>query len=164
MQEINLGIGKLEITTKPGIIFVTPGLGSCIGLGVYDKKSRMAGMAHIALPDSNIARGKDISREYGKYADTAVPAILERMLQLGSKKHDLVIKIVGGASMFSFNSNSNLLNIGDKNIIAVRKAIADLGLVIHRADVGGNKGRTFKLNVLKGTFYLKTIGQQEIEF
>ncbi len=164
MQELHLGIGKLEITTKPGVILVTPGLGSCIGLAVYDKKSRMAGMAHVALPDSSICRGRDISNEYGKYADTAVPAILERMLSLGSKRENLVIKIVGGASMFSFNSNTNLLNIGYKNTIAVKKAIAEMGLVINKADTGGNKGRTFKLNVLKGTFYLRTIGNKEIEF
>lgn len=121
-------------------------------------------MAHIALPDSSISRGKDISQEYGKYADTAVQAVLERMLQLGLKKENIIIKIVGGSSMFNFNSNSDLLNIGHKNTIAVKKAIANLGLVIHRADTGGNKKRTFKLNVLKGTFYLKTIGQKEIEF
>ncbi|HSA07290.1 MAG TPA: chemotaxis protein CheD [Candidatus Gastranaerophilales bacterium] len=164
MNEIKLKIGELQITTKHGLMLVIEGLSSCIGLAVYDKRAKMAGMAHIVLPSSSISNEKDINEEFGKYADTAVPGILERMLSLGSKKEDLIIKIAGGTSMLSLENEDNPLNIGERNIIAVKKAINSLGLHITKADVGGYKKRTLKLNVINGAFYIKTIGQEEIEF
>ena len=166
MQEINLKTGEMEITTNHGLILVAPGLGSCIGLAVYDKKSRIAGMAHIVLPDSSINYGKDIdiNEEFGKYVDTAVPAILERMLSLGSKKDDLIIKIAGGANIYNFKEDSSLFNIGERNVQAAEKAVKDLNLSITKADTGGNKGRILKLNVMNGIVYLKTAKHREVIF
>jgi len=164
MQEINLKIGEMEITTNHGLILVASGLGSCIGLAVYDKKSRMAGMAHIALPDSSIKHEKDVDEEFGKYADTAVPAILERMLSLGSKKDDLIIKIAGGANIYNFKEDSSLFNIGERNVQAVEEAVKGLNLSITKADTGGNIGRSLKLSVINGMFYLKTAERKEIVF
>ena len=164
MHEINVKMGEIELTTKAGVVLVTSGLGSCIGLAVYDKKSRMAGMAHIVLPASNTVSTENIDDKQGKYANIAVPSLLEKMLSLGSKKEDLIIKIVGGAQMFNFKNSSSALNIGRRNIIAVKNAVEDIGLCIHKSHTGGNKGRTFSLNVLNGTFYLKITSQKEIEF
>jgi chemotaxis protein CheD len=163
MQEINVKMGEMQLTTRPGVVLVAPSLGSCIGFGVYDKKSRMAAMAHIVLPDSAVS-SSSAATQLGKYADIAVPTILEKMLSLGSKKENLIIKIAGGAQMFNLNTGSNILNIGQRNTVAVQQAVANLGLTIAKADTGGNQGRTFKLNAVNGLFTLRIIGQEEVEF
>lgn len=165
MQEINVKMGEIELTNKTAITLAASSLGSCIGLGVFDRKSRMAGMAHIVLPDSKIGYNRHNNEEQpGKYADTAVPALIGKMLSLGSKKEDLVIKIAGGAQMFNLQGDSNVMNIGARNAEAVLNALATLGLRPIKSDTGGNKGRTLKLKVMDGSFSLKIIGQQEVEF
>jgi len=164
MQEINVKMGDLQLVTKPGVILVAPSLASSVGVAVYDTKSRMAGMVNIVLPDSSIAQKSDDGSRPGKYADTAIPALFEKMLALGSKKENLVIKIAGGAQMFNLDTNSDIMNIGNRNIDAVYKILKEMGLSVNRSDTGGNKGRTLKLDNTNGTFYLKVIGKEEAEF
>ncbi len=164
MREIKLKPGELDISTKQSVIMVTTELGSSVGMAVYDRKARIAGMAHIVLPDSSISTEYDIENEYGKFADTAIPAILERLLSLGSKKEDLIIKIAGGADMFSLESGSTPFNIGQRNIQAVKESVKNLGLNISGADTGGTTGRTLKLNIIKGKFYKKVGDLPEMEF
>ncbi|OGI00717.1 MAG: hypothetical protein A2Y25_11645 [Candidatus Melainabacteria bacterium GWF2_37_15] len=164
MQEIIVKMGDLELTTKPGVILIAPSLGSCVGLAVYDQKSRIAGMVHIVLPDSNVKHNLNTEEKIGKYADIAIPALLGKMLSLGSKRENLIIKIAGGAQMFNLKGDSSIMNIGAKNIEAVENAVKGMNLVVNNADTGGNTGRTLKLNAFNGNFYLKVIGQQEIEF
>ncbi len=164
MQEIVLKSGELELTTRQNVIMYTTELGSSVAMAVYDRKSRMAGMAHIVLPDSSISNENDIIEEFGKFADTAVPAVLERLLSLGSKKEDLIIKIAGGANMYGIDENSYPFNIGQRNIMATQQAVGKLNLEIIDSDTGGNKGRALKLNVMQGMFYIKTANQSEVEF
>ena len=164
MQEIIVKMGEIQLITKPNAILIAPSLGSCIGLAVYDQKSKMAGMIHIVLPDSHIKHSHNIEEKSGKYADIAIPTLIGKMLSLGSKREDLIIKIAGGAQMFNFKGDSSIMNIGARNIEAVKNALKEMNLVVNSADTGGNSGRTLKLNAFNGNFYLKVIGQQEIEF
>lgn len=164
MQELNIKMGEMKLVTKPNLILATPNLGSCVALAAHDKKSRMTGLAHVVLPDSSINKEEAEGEKPGKYADTAVQAILGKMLALGVKKESLIIKIAGGTQIFSSGSNSSILNIGQRNVEALKKAIDELGLTISREDTGGNYGRALKINAMTGIFYLKIIGQEEIEF
>jgi len=158
---INVGMSQIEISSKQGIVLAAPSLGSCIGLGIYDPVIKLGAMAHIVLPDS-----EKINRSVespGKYADTAIPEILKKLESLGASKSRLIIKIAGGAQMFASQQGSNILNIGLRNTIAVKAALSKVGLEVKKADTGGNKGRTFKLDVATGYFYVKLIGQNEFE-
>lgn len=158
---INIGMSQIEVASKPGTILVAPSLGSCIGLALFDPVSKIAGMVHIVLPDSTkITKETEMP---GKYADTAIPEILQKMFAMGAKKNKLIIKIAGGAQMFNLQKNANVLNIGFRNTIAVKSALAKEHLEILKSDTGGNKGRTFKLDLDKGLFTVKIIGQNEIE-
>ena len=98
-NSIVLGMADLMVVSAP-IKLVTLGLGSCIGLVVYDTLARVAGMAHIMLPDS---RGLKTSEKVGKFADTAVPALIEEMLRKGAARPRIKAKIAGGAQMFSLS-------------------------------------------------------------
>jgi chemotaxis protein CheD len=111
------------------------GLGSCIALVIHDTKHSNGACAHVMLPES----GGKLDRP-GKYADTAVPLLIEELIALGGVKRSFVAKIVGGASMFS--NFQGKLNIGERNIDAVRKHLEAHGIPVVAEDLGGTVGRT----------------------
>lgn len=154
-------MSQIEVSSKAGTVLVAPSLGSCIGLAFYDPDSKIAAMAHIVLPDS--AKVVKENESLGKYADTAVPEMLNKIISMGAKKNRLIVKMAGGAQMFNLQKGANILNIGLRNAVAVKAALSKEGLSVTKADTGGNKGRTFKLDVQSGYFSVKIIGQEEVE-
>lgn len=154
MAEIKLG--------QPGDMLQALGLGSCIGVLFYDRQARVAGMAHVMLPSSDIGRG-DIPQP-GKYADTGVAALLAQVQQAGALKTRTVVKLAGGAEMFKFaGSDAPRLAIGQRNIEAVKLHLAELGLRVAAEDLGGNAGRTFEYDVETQTATVKVLGKPERE-
>lgn len=161
MNILNVGMGEIKISKSPDAVIAAPGLGSCIGLAIYDPIIKLGGMAHIVLPDSSSINKPGTLP--GKYADLAIPEILDQMIKMGARKRNLIIKIAGGAQMFSFEKGGNVLNIGMRNAIAVKAMLSKEGLTIKANDTGGNKGRTVRLDISSGKVYVKIIGQQEVE-
>lgn len=161
MSSINVGMGEIQVSKADGTVLVAPGLGSCIGVLMYDPRTKASGMAHVVLPDST-ASNKPLSLP-GKYADTAIPELLAQVTKLGASKTNLIVKIAGGAQMFNLEKNGNVLNIGMRNAIAVKAALAKEGFSIRAADTGGNKGRTVKLDIATGKVLVKVIGLHEVE-
>jgi chemotaxis protein CheD len=160
MTTFNVGMGETKISKESGSIIVAPGLGSCIGFILYDVKNKIGGMSHIVLPDST-----SISKEVtmpGKYANTAVPDLLEKLIAAGANKANLRVVMAGGAQMFTIDKGSNVLNIGMRNTIAAKNAIAKANLTLETSDTGGNKGRTLRLEISTGNIYVRNVGQPEI--
>lgn len=127
-----IGIGEFKVSTMP---LSSIGLGSCIGLILHDEGRRIGGLAHIMLPDSQGRTDRP-----GKYADTALLALLEAMGCHGTTPGRIVAKLAGGASMFAQFSES--FSIGDKNLQAVRILLKERSIPIVAEDVGGKVGRT----------------------
>lgn len=117
---------------------ITIGLGSCVGITLYDKYKKVGGMVHIMLPENR----KGLKP--AKYADTGIPLLIEEMEKLGAKKNHLKAKIAGGAKMFSVTSKDSTLNVGQRNVIKVKEVLKDLGIRILGEDTGANYGRTMK--------------------
>ena len=158
---VNVGMGEIQVTNSAGTSLVAPGLGSCIGLTIYDPMAKVGGMVHVVLPDST-----NVTKEItllGKYADKAVPEILAKLYKLGAKKQNMVLKMAGGSQMFNLEKGYNILNVGMRNTIAVKAALSKEGLTVKAADTGGNKGRTLKLDVATGIVSVRIIGQLEQE-
>ena len=162
MNNINVGMGEMQISKSSSTMLIAPGLGSCIGVVMYDFMNKIGGMVHIVLPDSTTAT-RSGNKMPGKYADTAIPALINDMLKLGADKDSIVVKMVGGAQMFNLDKGGNVLNIGVRNTIAVKAAINKENLLIKACDTGGNKGRTCKIDISTGKVYVRSIGQQEVE-
>ena len=136
-QKLIVGISDWKVGRGDDII-VTYALGSCIGTCLYDKLSGIAGLSHIMLPDSTAIIDGNQTRM--KFADTALPDMVERMKAMGASPLNLRAKIAGGAVMFQ-TANSRF-NIGERNIQAVKAALAKLRIPILAEDVGLNYGRT----------------------
>jgi len=146
-DRIRVKMGEYKVCNS-GSVFVTT-VGSCIAIGLIDPVAGVGGLAHIMLPESN---GKNDN--VGKYADTAVPAMLKEMEKKKAKKERIVAKIAGGARMFRFNSNK-MDCIGDRNIEAVRRILKKYGIKIVGEDVGKNHGRTVEFHTSDGKMVIK---------
>ncbi|MCF6460520.1 chemotaxis protein CheD [Clostridium sp. Cult3] len=154
MGVIKVGMADLNVIKAPGIL-TTLGLGSCVGIALYDKPNRVAGLAHIMLPSSKEIKNNE---NKAKFADTGIELLIARMVKEGAVKERLIAKIVGGAQMFSFNNNSSILKIGERNIQATKEKLKELNIRIISEDTGGNYGRTIELDAEDGSLLVKTIG------
>ncbi|MBC7347873.1 MAG: chemotaxis protein CheD [Clostridia bacterium] len=154
-QEIKVGIAQWRVARAPYWL-VTLGLGSCVGVALYDPLGRLGGLAHIMLPDSRQFPGQ---QNPGKFADSALPVLVAEMERYGAGRTRLVAKLAGGAQMFNFSQGTSLLNIGQRNIAAVRQTLEELGIRVAGEDTGGHVGRTMMLNTGNGEVYVRSIGR-----
>jgi chemotaxis protein CheD len=151
-------MGRWSVSAKPDHELVTIGLGSCIGVVATDRTRQVAGLAHVMLPAS---RGEVTGDEQGKFADLAVPLLLDGILAAGARRTGLEIALVGGAHMFSFGKGQ--LDVGSRNEAAVREALAALRLPVKAAATSGSKGRTVRVRVSDGQVLVReAAGTDEI--
>ena len=151
-----VGIGDIGISNGNGELLKTMALGSCVAVIFYARKIPMAAMAHIALPDSSINRGK-ADRPAGYFADTAIQTMLQIFNENGIKKNsELEIKIIGGAAIMDPNET---FNIGKRNILAIRKLLWKHRLATNREDIGQNYSRTVSVNVKNGKITISSPGK-----
>ena len=153
-MEIKVGIADLKIGISPNKL-ITVGLGSCIGIAIYDKTQSIAGLAHIMLPDST--QFSNITNPL-KFADLAIPMLVNSMEKQGAMKRNMKAKIAGGASMFNFSDKKMIMDVGNRNGIAVKNTLQALNIPIISEDVGGNKGRTMIFYAENGLVEIKTVG------
>jgi len=71
-EYIKVGMADFKIGAGDDVL-VTLGLGSCVGIVLYDKFKRIGGMAHIMLPSSKEIRN---NANRAKFADTALDEML----------------------------------------------------------------------------------------
>lgn len=154
-KEIRIGIADYKVSSSPDKL-ITLGLGSCVGIAIYDSKTKIGGLSHIMLPDSR-SFTKEIKVE--KFADLAIPTMIKEITK-GKISKNLVSKIAGGASMFSFSKNTN--NIGQRNIEAVKIILKDLNIPIISSDTGGKIGRTMVVDLENFYVSIKN-GSKEIK-
>lgn len=159
-NHIKVGMADLQVLKGDGAL-KTVGLGSCVGLTLFDSKNRVAGMAHIMLPSSDISREVPLNK--AKYANTAIPVLIEKMIQLGASKSLLAAKMAGGAQMFTFASQSDMMRIGPRNVEACKRLLMELHIQIIAEDTGGNYGRTIELNTYNGLLSIRSVNQEAKE-
>lgn len=154
MKKIKVGMADYNVVKAPGIL-TTLGLGSCVGIALYDKFNKVAGLAHVMLPSSKEIKNNE---NKAKFVDTGIELLIESLLKEGAVMKNITAKIVGGAQMFSFNNNSSILKIGERNVLATREKLKELNIKILAEDTGGNYGRTIELDAEDGSLLVKTIG------
>ncbi|SRR6056297_602994 len=157
MKDIVLGIGDLGVASTAGTTIKTYALGSCVAIIFLDPKTRCAGMAHIALPDSSI--NPEMRRKrIGYFADSAIPALLEAMVRNGTHPtaKGMIIKLVGGASIMD---NNQTFNIGKRNLLAIKKILWTRGMGALAEDTGENFSRTVAVPVDTGEVIISCPGR-----
>lgn len=157
MKTIRVGISDLNVVTSPHSIR-TSGLGSCVGIVLYDKKNKIGGLSHIMLP---VADERNLKGDEAKFADTAIPLLIKKIEKKGSRKEDLEAAIFGGAAMFDFKHLNANMQIGERNVEATKNILKQLNIHIKFEKTGGKNGRTVTLDSSKGIVHLRTTNSTE---
>ena len=151
---IKIGMAELSVCIPPDNI-TTLGLGSCIGCVLYDPVSKVSGMVHVMLPDSTKIRNNE---NIAKFADTGVQALYDEIIKAGASKSRLIAKIAGGAQMFAFKTDNEMLKVGERNAEGVVKKLDELKIPLKARDTGGHLGRTIEFYPETGELLIKSVG------
>jgi chemotaxis protein CheD len=153
-----VGVGEIDCGREPGVL-ITQALGSCVGVALWDPRLRIGGLAHVMLPAS---QRSEITGRRHRFANIAVPDLVERMVDMGAGRRRLVAKLAGGASMF--RGESGIDTIGERNVVAVRYELERAGVPVSVAETGGSHARTIELSLTTGMLLIRsyTYGVHEI--
>ncbi len=144
------GMGQISFVQSPALAPAV--LGSCIGLVLHHRRCGVGILGHIVLPKSEGRTGPP-----GKFADTAIPHMLELLRNEGAQTAGLTAKMVGGGNMFG---NSGPLQIGVANIEAVTELLKKYGVPLRSQSVGGLKGRRLTYNSETGSVQVEIVGEE----
>ncbi len=148
-------MADLKLCKAPDAI-TTLGLGSCVGIAIRDPITKVGGLAHIMLPDSTQFSG---TVNIPKYADTGAKELVRLIVANGGNRTRLVAKIAGGAQMFAFQSKNEMTAVGQRNVEAVKKILAEMKIPILASDTGLNFGRTVEFYPETGDYIIKAVGK-----
>ena len=154
-KRIKVGMADLDICKAPDSI-ITLGLGSCVGIVLYDRVSKTCGMLHAMLPDSTKIRNNELR---AKFVDTGLEDLLAMLEKEGVRRTSLVAKVAGGATMFNFSRGSEISGIGDRNVEAVRECLKKYNITLVADDTGKNYGRTVEFYPETGKFEIRAVGR-----
>ena len=155
-QMIKVGMADMNLCSAPDAI-TTLGLGSCVGIVLYDATKKLCGMVHVMLPDSTQIRN---NQNAAKFADTGIDVLLDRLLKLGANRRCITAKIAGGAQMFAFSTNNDMLRVGERNVEATKRKLAQLGIPLLAEDTGSTYGRTIEFYPENVNLLIKAVGKE----
>ncbi|NIQ96492.1 MAG: chemotaxis protein CheD [Desulfuromonadales bacterium] len=156
-----VGISEFKVAAGPAVL-VTYGLGSCLGITLYDPEQRIGGLAHTLLPKPKT--GMDTSR-MSKFVDSAIRSMADELVAMGAARERLEAKVFGGANMFEAFQEWSGEGIGQRNIASARATLEELEIPLVAEDVGGNFGRTLVFDLESGKVIVKSVREQrETEF
>lgn len=159
LNSVAVGLGEIQVSKDPQVVLVAFGLGSCVGVSVYDPLVRAAGLLHAVLPERQ--NGADPLSP--KFVDSGIASLLAQMTRLGADRRRLLVRMAGGANMLTAPGFKQAFNIGERNVTAALAALAGLELKIKAQQVGGHIGRTVRVYVADGRVTIRAMGGQEQE-
>ena len=154
-ERLKVGIAEYQVTTEPAIL-TTSGLGSCIGVALYDDSTGAAGLVHVMLPTADDVNGGNRA----KFADTGVVALIEALEAAGASPRTMQAKIAGGSDMLDFSENGS--SIGTRNLEQVRTTLEEYDIPIAGEDVGGDHGRSLRLEADSGDLVVKSANTDSV--
>jgi len=157
MDVVRVKIADYGVLKECGML-LTIGLGSCVGIALYDPVIKVAGLSHILLAESTDFANRN---NPAKFADTAVPLLINEMEKLGASTRRIRARLAGGSELFHYKNGAE--SIGSRNVRAVKQALALARIPVAAGDVGGSVGRTMQLNVADGQVLITKVGQSPTE-
>jgi chemotaxis protein CheD len=152
---IKVGMADLKVCKSPDVL-TTLGLGSCVGVALYDPVTKVSGLLHCMLPDSTQIRNNS---NLAKFADTGIDELIRQMEQMGAVRTRLVAKIAGGAQMFAMAAANDSLRVGERNAAAAREKLKTYRIKLISEDCGLNYGRTVEFYSETGDYMIKSVGK-----
>jgi len=154
-ERLKVGIAEYQVTTDRAVL-TTSGLGSCIGVALYDEPTGAAGLVHVMLPTAEDVEGGNRA----KFADTGVTELVEALEATGASQRTMTAKIAGGSDMLDFSENGS--SIGSRNLEQVRTTLEEFDIPITGEDVGGDHGRSLRLESETGDLIVKSANTESV--
>jgi chemotaxis protein CheD len=158
MNDVRVRVADAAVE-RGDVTISTIGLGSCVAIMLHDADRRVGGLAHILLPSEALSQDRS---NRAKFPSTAVPLLLERMRELGASRTRIVAKLAGGASMFAALLPTSGLQMGERNLIATRIALAQAKIPVVAEDVGGGHGRNVFFRVASGEVEVRSMVRGDV--
>ncbi len=158
-EYITVGLGELKFSNNPEDVLVAYGLGSCLGIGMFDPKKGFAGLLHAVLPEPPDGRVDQNT----KYVNSGIKTLYKEFCDAGANPRNLILRMAGGANMLTAPGFTQSFNIGTRNIDSAYATLSGLNLAISSEEVGGTSGRTVRFYVRDGRMTIRTIGNNERE-
>ncbi len=152
-----VAVADMKISKDPQGVIVTHGLGSCVGLTVYDRVAKIGGLLHVMMPCSAVNPVKAEANPY-MFVDRGVPKFFDELRAAGTLKSRWVVKVAGGAR--ATGRACDHFQIGRKNYVMLRKVLWKSGVLIDAEDVGGSAPRTMYLDIGSGGVWLTSGGRE----
>ena len=159
MRIFTIGVAEQKVAKAPDKL-VTLGLGSCIGLVLYDPIAKIGGMVHIMLPTASIR--SEVTNRF-KFADTAIVDMLDLVVKEGAARQRLRAKIAGGAHMFRTSGTIDIMNVGLRNIAMCRKVLEEQRIILDGEDTGGSSGRSIEFCCENCTLSIRTVTPKAVK-
>lgn len=157
---LHVGIAELEVARGPAKLHALA-LGSCVAVILHDAAAQIGGLAHVLLPSPNVGRAR--ADQPARYAPAAVAALLEGLLALGATRSRITARLVGGASMFTALQPPGTIQMGERNVSAVREALHRHRLRLIGEVVGGDFGRSVEFEIATGRVIVTSYQQGTVE-
>ncbi len=162
-------MGETGLTRTADARLQARGLGACVGLCLYEAHTRLAILVHVVLPvtlpRSGAGARAAIPPPPGKCADTAVAHALGEIARQGGQAARVQAALVGGAHIFTTAASDlgmrSWLEIGQRNVHAVKEELARAHIALCAEDTGGHFGRTVTLDAATGTVWVRPVGLAE---
>jgi chemotaxis protein CheD len=159
-MRIDVGIGEFKYSRNTTDMLKTYGLGSCVALVVYNQSSKIAGLIHVALPESSVNPAK-ASQLPGYFADTGIPLVVDWVDKIsGGKRKSFSYRLYGGASILDEN---NRFDIGRRNALAIKRLLWRYGCGVIKEDLGGTASRTVSIDVATGEVHVNYVQKRTQE-
>ena len=153
---IDVQIGHVAAASGKTVL-KSSALGSCVAVAVWDNAGGVGAMAHIMLPSDPHKRKRG---SVYKYADTAVPCLVDELIKKGAGRAKLTAKIAGGANMFKSIQVSKHTNIGLRNTEKVIEVLKEHGIRILASDTGETYGRKATFDPGTGRLTIEGFGRE----
>jgi chemotaxis protein CheD len=161
MSKLYVRVAELRAATA-GTTLVTVGLGSCVAIVLHDPVARVGALAHVLLPSPSLARSA--THRPARVPQTAVPAMMDAMSELGADRRRLQARLAGGAAMFANLASPGTIQMGERNLVATRTVLLHHDIPIMAEAVGGDYGRTVTYTIADGRVVVSSVahGSREL--
>jgi len=146
---VTVKMAEIGYAADGGVLKTT--LGSCVGVILRDRERRVAGLAHVMLPQRLHPNDPP-----AKAADSGVPALLAGVESRGGRRAALEAWLVGGACMFPVE-HGGIASIGARNVEEARRQLGGIGVPVVFEEVGGTCGRTVTFEPATGAVSVRTL-------
>jgi chemotaxis protein CheD len=153
----SVGLGEFCVSRNADDVLIAFGLGSCLGIGMYDPVVKVGGLIHVVLPEQKSGNDNNLA----KFVDTGIPLLLGKVIAEGGVQSRLVVRMGGGANMLTSPGLSGLFDIGTRNINKAHQVLKELNIKLSKEEVGGQVGRTVRMYISDGRMTVRMMGSQE---